>query len=101
MEHTLSVASNSEKQKLSYNIAHNVYHDISDEHLWFSIFSRLPSSSFTHVQRCTCCFVLLFIGMLINILYYDQMKEAKNNEKLNGLSIGPFYFSGEQVCCCI
>ena len=66
----------------------------------FLFFSRLSSNHFTCVQRCTCCFVLLFTGMLLDILYYDQMKEGRNNAKLNGLSIGPFYFSREQVCCC-
>ena len=39
--------------------------------------------------------------MLLNILYYDQMNVAKNGKQLNGLTIGPFYFSREQVCHCI
>jgi hypothetical protein len=96
-EHIFPVANNSQKQKFRFNLARNAYHNIFDEHLWFSVFSRPSSNHFTRVQRCTCCFVLLFTGMLLNILYYDQMNEANNNEKLDGLSIGPFYFSREQI----
>jgi hypothetical protein len=35
--------------------------------------------------------------MLLDILYYDQVEEAKNETKLDGLSLGPFYFTKEQV----
>jgi polycystin 1L2 len=91
------LASNDEKHQFGLNIPYNMYHNIFDEHLWFSVFSRFPASSFTRVQRCTCCFVLLFTGMLLDILYYDQTLEAENTKELNGLFIGPFYVSREQV----
>jgi hypothetical protein len=72
---------------------------MSEGHLWFSIFSRPPSNTFTRVQRCTCCFVLLFTAMLLNILYYDQAAEAKaSNTTGSSLSFGPLYITPEQVC---
>ena len=71
---------------------------MSEGHLWFSIFSRPLSSKFTRVQRCTCCFVLLFTAMLFNILYYEQSKVSKTASNHAGLSLGPFYFSREEVC---
>ncbi|CAF4438858.1 unnamed protein product [Adineta steineri] len=89
-----------EKQNFSYVLSKKAYFSVSDGHLWFSIFSRPPSNKFTRVQRCTCCFVLLFASMLLNIMYYDLSAEAKstNNTESNSLSIGPLYIAPEQVC---
>ena len=87
-----------QKHEFSYLLSKQAYHNISEDHLWFSIFSRPPSNKFTRVQRCTCCFVLLFTSMLLNILYYDQAEEAKaNNSNSMSLSLGPLYITPEQV----
>ncbi len=72
------------------------YHSISEG--WFSIFSRPSSNRFTRVQRCTCCFVLLFTSMLLNILYYHQTQEANSkNTNQTGLSFAPLYITFEQI----
>ncbi|CAF1000565.1 unnamed protein product [Adineta steineri] len=99
IERTLPIASDAEKQEFSYVLSKKAYHSISDGHLWFSIFSRPPSNKFTRVQRCTCCFVLFFTSMLINIMYYDLSNEANaSSETHNGaLSIGPFYIAPQQI----
>lgn len=73
---------------------------MADNHLWFSIFAfHMPSAKrFTRVQRCTCCFVLLFISLLMNIYYYDTKQDLESNKvEQSSLNIGPFYFSKEQV----
>ena len=94
------MANENEQRELSYLLAKKTYHSVSDGHLWFSIFSRPPSNRFTRVQRCTCCFVLLFSSMLLNIMYYGLSAQAKSlsHSKGNSLSLGPFYISAEQVC---
>lgn len=99
VERVLPAAGEVEKGQLSYVLSKKAYHSVSDGHLWFSIFSRPPSDRFTRVQRCTCCFVLLFISMLLNIMYYDVSNEAKsaNQTENNGLSIGPLYITPQQV----
>ncbi|CAF3754605.1 unnamed protein product [Adineta steineri] len=99
IERTLPIASEAEMQEFSYVLSKKAYHSISDGHLWFSIFSRPPSNKFTRVQRCTCCFVLFFTSMLINIMYYDLSNEANaSSETHNGaLSIGPFYIAPQQI----
>jgi hypothetical protein len=97
------VAGELQKHEFSYILSKQAYHNVSEDHLWFSIFSRPPSNKFTRVERCTCCFVLLFTSMLLNILYYDQANEAKtNNNNTMSLSLGPLYITPEQVCfiCC-
>ncbi|CAF1386372.1 unnamed protein product [Adineta steineri] len=99
IERTLPIANEAEKQEFSYVLSKKAYHSVSDGHLWFSIFSRPPSNKFTCVQRCTCCFVLFFISMLINIMYYDLSNEANtSSETHNGtLSIGPCYIAPQQI----
>ena len=94
------MANEIERHEFSYLLAKKTYHSVSDGHLWFSIFSRPPSNRFTRVQRCTCCFVLLFSSMLLNIMYYGLSAEAKssNQTQANSLSLGPLYISAQQVC---
>lgn len=44
--------------------------DFSDGHLWYSVISRPASSTFTCVQRVSCCFSLLLCTMLTSIMFY-------------------------------
>ncbi|CAF1074084.1 unnamed protein product [Adineta steineri] len=99
IERILPVAGDIEKQAFSYMVSKNAYHSVSDGHLWFSIFSRPPSNQFTRVQRCTCCFVLFFISMFLNIMYYDLSTESKTNNSTStaSLSFGSFYLNSQQV----
>ncbi|CAF3243380.1 unnamed protein product [Rotaria sp. Silwood2] len=87
IERVLSVANEIEKRNFSYVLSKKAYQTISDSHLWFSIFSRPPSNTFTRVQRCSCCFVLLFTSMLLNIMYYDLSVEAKSSNKTEGITV--------------
>jgi hypothetical protein len=91
------VAGDLQKQEFSYVLSKQAYHSMSEGHLWFSIFSRPPSNKFTRVQRCTCCFFILFTSMLLNILYYDQTNEAQSNQTTASLSFGPLHITPEQV----
>ena len=99
IERTIPVASQPEREQFSYLLSKKVTYDVSDNHLWFSIFSRPATNPFTRVQRCTCSFVFLFISMLLNIMYYDLSNQAKILSKSNGnsLTVGPFFISSQQV----
>lgn len=44
--------------------------DFSDGHIWFSVVSRPPCSTFTRVQRVSCCFSLLLCTMLTSIMFW-------------------------------
>lgn len=92
----LAVADELKTSEFSHLFTKNSYHTFADNHLWFSIFAYHPLSTlFTRVQRCTCCFVFLFLNLLMSIMYYDtQTKQTQQSF----LIIGPFYFSKEQVC---
>jgi hypothetical protein len=98
IERILPASDNDQMREVVYPLSEKAYYSLSDGHLWFSIFSGPPLTKFTRVQRCICCFVLLFTVMLLNILYYEQEQKAKVETRAGGLSLGPFYFTPEQVC---
>ena len=52
--------------------------DIGDGHLWFSVYTRPPNSSFTRVQRLTCCISLLFSTMVANAMFYELGSEQQS-----------------------
>ncbi|XP_063601108.1 uncharacterized protein LOC134777199 [Penaeus indicus] len=68
--------------------------NLADGHLWFSVFLRPPRSRFTRCQRVASCFALLFLSMLVNAMWYDQVPEQPGT---GGLQLGPFSLSPEQV----
>jgi hypothetical protein len=89
------VATDEEKQAFSYLLSKKVSHQISDHHLWYSIFSHPAASRFTRVQRCTCCFVFLFLSMFLNILYYDRTNASAAANST--IQLGPIALSLQQV----
>ena len=97
IERVLPLASSIERSQFSYLLSKQAYQNVSDGHLWFSIFSRPPANPFTRVQRCTCCFVLFFLSMFLNIMYYDLSNQAQINNSTNILRLGPLYISREQI----
>lgn len=66
---------------------------MNDGHLWLSVFKKPPRSSFRRVDRIGCCFVLLFLFMLVNIVYYQENFESR----ATSIDIGPFSFTPYQV----
>ena len=100
IERILPVADEYKKQQLSYLLSKRTYYSISEKHLWFSIFLRPPSKTFSCVQRCTYSFVTLFISMLFNIIYYDQISTDNSRPKSDqlSLSLGVAFITVEQVC---
>jgi hypothetical protein len=95
IEKNLMVASESDKRKFNYLLSKETKKKLSDEHLWFSVFARPIQSSFTRLDRLTCCFVLLSISMLMNIMYYGMQSNVASQD---GLKIGPYLnFTPEQI----
>jgi hypothetical protein len=93
IDRILPVAGEAQKTEFNYLLQKQATKNLSDGHLWFSIFARPVQSAFTRVERITCCFVLLFISMLMNILYYGLGEDTSNG----GITIGPFYLTPEQI----
>ncbi|RNA19749.1 polycystic kidney disease 1-like 2 [Brachionus plicatilis] len=80
IDRQLSVAGEEELKNLSYLIKRGTKDKLSDGHLWVSIVAKPSLSSFTRLDRLTCAFVLLFISMLANILYYEADTTPKSGD---------------------
>ena len=65
---------------------------IADSHLWMSVFGKACSSTFTRVQRASCCLSLLFSAMIANAMFYNIGGEPEG-----AIQVGPFKFSWKQI----
>ena len=65
---------------------------IADGHLWMSVFGKACSSTFTRVQRASCCLSVLFSAMIANAMFYNIGGESEG-----AIQIGPFKFSLRQI----
>ena len=65
---------------------------IADGHLWVSVVGKDCSSSFTRVQRASCCLSVLFSAMIANAMFYNTGGESDG-----AIQIGPFKFSWKQI----
>ena len=74
----MPVANEKEKQNLLFLLSKETSYNLSENHLWYSIFTRHNASRnhFTRVQRCISCLVLLYLSMLFSILYYNQQPKS-------------------------
>ena len=55
--------------------------NLRDQHLWISIFTCPPHSSFTRVQRLSCAFAFIMSSMLTSVIFYKPMM-SQVHEKL-------------------
>ncbi|RNA25490.1 polycystin-1-like isoform X2, partial [Brachionus plicatilis] len=93
IDRILPIAGEKQKTEIKYLIKKQAKQNMRDSHLWFSVFARPVQSTFTRLDRITCCFVLLCITMLMNILYYE-LDSAPNT---GGIDIGPFRMTTQQI----
>jgi len=70
----LGVCGDKQKKEFKYLLSKQTKQNLSDNHLWFSLIGRPVQSSFTRLDRLTCCCVLLCISMMVNILYYGLQR---------------------------
>lgn len=89
IDRTLPVAGTKQEREIKMH-ANN---SMADRHLWLSIFSRPLYSPVTRVDRVACCFLMLYIFMLANIIYYGVSTTANKG----GIVFGPFNFNMDQV----
>ena len=68
--------------------------DLSDAHLWFSVYARPPRSTFTRCQRLSCCVSLLMTSMMASCLFWGQQPPLSAE---NANYIGGFAFTFAQV----
>lgn len=93
IDRIIQVSGEEQRRDLKYLLEKQTKDKLSDGHMWFSIFARPILSSFNRTERLTCCFVLLCLTCMVNILYYEQDKTVKSF----GYKIGPFQVSEAQI----
>ncbi|CAF0830285.1 unnamed protein product [Brachionus calyciflorus] len=93
IQRLLPLAGDEQKKELIYLLQKEVKNKLSDGHLWFSIFAKSSLNSFKRTERLTCCFVLMLLGAMANILYYEQDTTVNTSE----LKFGPFSLSASQI----
>ncbi|XP_029000907.1 polycystic kidney disease protein 1-like 2 isoform X2 [Betta splendens] len=67
--------------------------DFRDGHIWFSVISRPPSSTFTRVQRVSCCLSLLLCTMLTSIMFWGIPTDPSEQT----MDLGHIEFTWQQV----
>ena len=78
---------------LSSEIRSRFGRKIADSHLWMSVFSKASSSTFTRVQRASCCLSVLFSAMIANAMFYNIGGKSESA----GIQVGPFKFTLRQI----
>lgn len=66
---------------------------LGDGHVWLSVITRPPTSSFTRVQRVSCCLSVLMSAMVTNAMFYQF--GAMDTD--NAFHFGPFVLSWRQI----
>lgn len=65
---------------------------LADSHIWMSVAGKATSSTFTRVQRASCCLSILFSAMIANAMFYNIGGESER-----AIRVGPFKFSWRQI----
>uniref|UniRef100_A0A667YRT0 Polycystic kidney disease 1 like 2a n=1 Tax=Myripristis murdjan TaxID=586833 RepID=A0A667YRT0_9TELE len=86
------VATEMDLQRFSNLFFMKTAKDFSDGHLWFSVISRPPSSTFTRVQRVSCCFSLLLCTMLTSLMFWGIPTDPSEQT----MDLGHFEFTWQQ-----
>ena len=88
VERTLLPASKKELTKFNVLFTSEVRKNLTDGHIWFSVVTRPARSTFTRVQRLTCCLSVLLCTMLANAMFYEvgKYETPKNAIKIMGFS---------------
>ena len=66
--------------------------NLSEGHIWISLFTRPPQNPFTRCQRLSCCLSLLFTAMATNAAFY-QFSDTQTDT----FKFGPLVMSWKQI----
>lgn len=96
VDRRLRLATKEELTKFNILFVNATRKNLLDGHLWLSVFTRPPKSTFTRVQRLSCCLSLMLSTMLANLMFY-QVGADDNSTASQSIHIGPFIFSVKQI----
>ncbi|XP_063584721.1 polycystin-1-like protein 2 [Penaeus indicus] len=94
IDRLIPVAGEQQLRDYTHVFSKTVEKNMSDDHLWFSVFLKPARSRFTRVQRLSACMALLYLSMLANAMFYQQVPDSPGS---GGLNLGPFSVSPEAM----
>jgi len=93
VERILPVAGTGDLTQFKQLFNKSVRKKMTNDHLWVSVFSRPTRSSFTRVQRISCCVALLFLTMITNCMFF----KAQDPDHATEVHIGPITLTLQQL----
>ena len=75
------------EQKFRYTFRVSVLQGLRDQHPWASIFTCDSRSTFSRVERLSCCFAVVMSAMLINIIFYEKRSKSSMLETLRSYKL--------------
>uniref|UniRef100_M3ZLU3 Polycystic kidney disease protein 1-like 2 n=1 Tax=Xiphophorus maculatus TaxID=8083 RepID=M3ZLU3_XIPMA len=93
LDKVFPVATESDLKRFSNLFFMKTAKDFQDGHIWFSVISRPPCSTFTRVQRVSCCFSLLLCTMLTSIMFWGIPSDPSEQT----MDLGHIEFTWQQV----
>ena len=94
IDRLLSVANRDDLTRFSSLFLSNTKKNLTDSHLWISIFSRPNWSNFSRIQRLSCLFALVMTSMLASAMFYQADKRIENAQ---GYTLGPVKFTLQEL----
>eukprot|EP00794_Sanderia_malayensis_P008930 gene8930-9882_t len=100
IKRTIEVAGKDDLTQFDFLFAQTARKNLYDGHIWFSVFTRPPRSTFTRCQRLGCCLTLLMTSMLANAMFYKDPAggaDAKKTAAADSIHLGPITISVDQI----
>jgi polycystin 1L2 len=97
IQRELFVACKPQQKQLEFLMKKQAKNYLVDQHLWLSVFNRPIQSTFTRLDRVTCCFVFHYLSMLLNALYYERDSPLIDITNTNVINVSVFNLKNQQV----
>nr|Q7TN88.1 RecName: Full=Polycystin-1-like protein 2; Short=Polycystin-1L2; AltName: Full=PC1-like 2 protein; AltName: Full=Polycystic kidney disease protein 1-like 2; Flags: Precursor [Mus musculus]AAO32797.1 polycystic kidney disease 1-like 2 [Mus musculus] len=93
LDKVFPVATEQDRKQFSHLFFTKTSTGFQDGHIWYSVFCSATRSSFTRVQRVSCCFSMLLCTMLTSIMFWGVPKDPAEQK----MDLGKIEFTWQEV----
>ncbi|KAL6045311.1 hypothetical protein STEG23_018459 [Scotinomys teguina] len=93
LDKVFPVATEQDRKQFSHLFFTKTSTGFQDGHIWYSVFCNSTRSSFTRVQRVSCCLSLLLCTMLASIMFWGVPKDPAEQK----MDLGKIEFTWQEV----
>ncbi|NXX41311.1 PKDRE protein, partial [Tricholaema leucomelas] len=61
----------------------NLVRSLTEGHLWLSVFIRVPTGTFSRLQRLSSCLAILLLNLFVNIMFFNAHESEESSVHLN------------------